>query len=70
MDWGEPASYPSSPVDVVLGSDLVYQKSIGPLLSEVRSGRSRICPLLRRRPIPPTHPPTHSPTIPAFHHHP
>lgn len=35
MDWGEPSSYPSSPVDVVLGSDLVYQKSIGPLLSKV-----------------------------------
>lgn len=35
MDWGEPASYPSSPVDVALGSDLVYQKSIGPLLSKV-----------------------------------
>ena len=51
MDWGEPASYPSSPVDVVLGSDLVYQKSIGPLLSKVRPAS-----LIALHPFNPTHP--------------
>ncbi|GAB5035308.1 methyltransfer with n-terminal ankyrin repeats [Nannochloropsis oceanica] len=38
MDWGNKASYPAGAigsVDVVLGSDLVYQKSLGPLLSQV-----------------------------------
>lgn len=38
MDWGDEASYPAGPVgavDVVLGSDLVYQKSLAPLLSQV-----------------------------------
>ncbi len=38
MDWADASSYPPSPVDVVLGSDLVYQKSIAPLLSQVRCG--------------------------------
>ena len=38
MDWGNEASYPAGAmgaVDVVLGSDLVYQKSLAPLLSQV-----------------------------------
>ena len=38
MDWGDEASYPAGAmgaVDVVLGSDLVYQKSLAPLLSQV-----------------------------------
>jgi len=38
MDWGDKSSYPAGAVgavDVVLGSDLVYQKSLAPLLSQV-----------------------------------
>jgi len=38
MDWGDESSYPAGAVgavDVVLGSDLVYQKSLAPLLSQV-----------------------------------
>lgn len=34
-DWSDPATYPQTPIDVLIGSDLVYQKSIAPLLSQV-----------------------------------
>ena len=35
MDWEDVSSYPPTPVDIVIGSDLVYQKSIAPLLTDV-----------------------------------
>jgi len=44
MDWGNEQSYPPSAVgavDLVLGSDLVYQKSLAPLLAQV------LCRLMR-----------------------
>ena len=38
MDWSDKASWPKERVDYVIGSDLIYQKSLVPLLSSVVMG--------------------------------
>jgi predicted nicotinamide N-methyase len=38
MDWGDESTWPTEKIDVILGSDLIYQKSIVPLLKKVVNG--------------------------------
>lgn len=38
IDWDDPSTYPSEKVDFVIGSDLIYQKSIVPYLKKVVLG--------------------------------
>ena len=38
IDWGDESTYPSEPLDYVIGSDLIYQKDIVPLLKKVVTG--------------------------------
>lgn len=42
VDWGFQESWPGVPVDVLIGSDLVYQKEVVPLLSSVIFGVLRV----------------------------
>lgn len=38
IDWGDKSTWPDEKLDFVIGSDLIYQKSIVPLLKTVISG--------------------------------
>jgi len=38
IDWGDDTTYPSDKIDYVIGSDLIYQKDIVPLLKKVVTG--------------------------------
>ncbi|KAL7471716.1 hypothetical protein ACHAXS_012014 [Conticribra weissflogii] len=38
IDWGDETTYPSDEIDFVIGSDLIYQKDIVPLLKKVVTG--------------------------------
>lgn len=38
IDWGDKSTWPKEKIDFVLGSDLIYQKSIVPLLKNVVDG--------------------------------
>ncbi len=38
IDWGDESTWPKEKIDYVIGSDLIYQKSIVPLLKKVVSG--------------------------------
>ena len=38
IDWGDESTYPAEKVDYVIGSDLIYQKDIVPLLKQVVVG--------------------------------
>jgi len=38
IDWGDESTWPADKVDVVIGSDLIYQSSIVPLLRKVVTG--------------------------------
>ena len=38
IDWGDEKTWPSKTIDYVIGSDLIYQKSIVPLLKTVVNG--------------------------------
>jgi predicted nicotinamide N-methyase len=38
IDWGDETTWPKEQIDFVIGSDLIYQKSIVPLLKKVVSG--------------------------------
>ena len=38
MDWADPSTWPAQPVDCIIGSDLIYQVSIVPLLTQVIQG--------------------------------
>jgi len=38
MNWEDESTWPSQRVDYIVGSDLVYQKSIGPLIQNVVNG--------------------------------
>ena len=38
IDWGDESTWPDEKIDYVLGSDLIYQKSIVPLLKNVVNG--------------------------------
>ena len=35
IDWGDESTWPKEKMDFVIGSDLIYQKSIVPLLKKV-----------------------------------
>jgi hypothetical protein len=38
IDWGDESTWPEEKIDFVIGSDLIYQKSIVPLLKKVVTG--------------------------------
>jgi predicted nicotinamide N-methyase len=38
IDWDDESTWPKEKMDVVIGSDLIYQKSIVPLLKKVITG--------------------------------
>ena len=38
IDWGDESTWPEEKIDFVIGSDLIYQKSIVPLLKKVVNG--------------------------------
>ena len=38
LDWADRSTWPTEPFDVVIGSDLVYEDAIAPLLAETVCG--------------------------------